>query len=79
MSRKVGTRDKKPLYKKIIKLLKKHPEGMKAFEISQTLKENDMTTRNYIADLLEQQKLSVILNGKCQKLYRVVTDVKKSE
>lgn len=57
MSRPHGTRDKKELYDQIINLLRKHPEGMNAYSIHQSLKVNDTTIRKYLGDLIDQNKV----------------------
>jgi hypothetical protein len=55
MSRAVGTRDRKDLYLKIRKLLKKHPEGMISYRIAQELKENHCTIqRTYLVDMVTE-------------------------
>ena len=57
MSRPTGTRDHPELYEKIIGVLAGNERGMKAYEISQELKENDCTCRTYLADLVEQGRV----------------------
>lgn len=57
MTRPVGTRDKQYLYGKIIRLLKKNPEGLYSAQISSSLKENDATIRNYLHDMVKDNQV----------------------
>lgn len=57
MSRPTGTRDKKDLYDQIINQLRKHPDGMNAYNLHLALKVNDATIRLYLSDLVEQKKI----------------------
>ena len=70
--RQKGHRDKKPLYKKIIALLMKHPEGMNSYQISQHIKANNCTIRRtYLPDLVEQGKLEAIPIERKRVLYKI--------
>jgi hypothetical protein len=72
MSRAVGTRDRKDLYLKIRKLLKKHPEGMISYRIAQELKENHCTIqRKYLPDLVKQGKVTTESITKKRILYKL--------
>ena len=73
MSRPTGTRDKKDLYDRIIKHLKKHKTGMNAYAISQALKVNDSTCRKYLNDLEEQERIIGLPVTKTVKNY-ILTD-----
>jgi hypothetical protein len=78
--RQTGQRDKKPLYKKIMALLKKHPEGLNSYQISTTIKANNCTIRRtYLPDLVEQGKLIAIPIERKRVLYKVVTVSKTKE
>lgn len=57
MSRPTGTRDKKDLYDQIINQLRKHPDGMNAYNLHLALKVNDTTVRLYLSDLVEQGRV----------------------
>ena len=53
--RPIGTRDRKDLYLKIRKLLKKHPEGMISYRIAKELEENHCTIqRTYLVDMVTE-------------------------
>lgn len=64
MARPVGTRDRKDLYDRILELLRDHPDGLIAYQISTRLKENDRTVRQYLEDLIQQEKVIRILSGR---------------
>jgi hypothetical protein len=70
--RPVGIRDRKDLYLKIRKLLKKHPEGMISYQIAKELKENHCTIqRKYLPDLVKQGKITTEPVSKKRILYKL--------
>jgi hypothetical protein len=76
--RQPGHRDKKPLYRKIMVLLKDFPEGLNPYQIALRLKANHCTIRRtYLPDLVKQGKLTATPIEKRQVLYRVVTGERK--
>ena len=73
--RQKGHRDKKDLYDQIINLLKDHPDGMMAYEISQALEANDSTIRRtYLQDLIEQGKVITSKEWNKRRLYFLSAD-----
>jgi len=54
----------------IIRLLKKHPNGMNIIEIAKSLKSNRMTVSKYLFNLLAMNRLSMAKKGQ-SKLYTV--------
>jgi hypothetical protein len=70
--RPVGTRDRKDLYLKIRKLLKKHPNGMISYQIAQELKETHCTIqRKYLPDLVKQGTVITEPVSKKRVLYKL--------
>ena len=67
--RPIGTRDRKELYDEILDLLKVHPEGLISAQISKELKENDATVRNYLKDLIAQDRVITKKEWNARRLY----------